>query len=249
VLRERVSRGGSAFLHEGVRVGDKLLISEPRNTFPLRHREKTVLLAGGIGITPLLSMAKHLADAGSPFTMHYCARSIEKAAFCSELRMTPFASKVHYHFDDGAPEQRFDLEKSIGPPTSDTDLYVCGPAGFIEFVQAGAKRAGFLDAQVHVEHFGAHVPSGADDRPFTIEIASTGQKVVVPADQTAVQALAAAGIDVLTSCEQGFCGTCVTRVLAGRCDHRDICLSPEERERAFTPCCSRASTPVLVLDL
>lgn len=249
VLRALTSRGGSSYINDKVRVGDQLMISEPRNTFPLKHRDRTILVAGGIGITPLLSMAKHLAGSGSDFTLHYCARSAAKAAFCAELRETSFARHVRFHFDDGGPEQRFDLEKALGPPERGMDIYLCGPTGFIDFVQGGAIRAGFRSGQIHVEHFSPQLPNSADDHPFTIEIGSTGKKVFVAADQTAVQALAAAGIEIVTSCEQGFCGTCVTRVLDGLCDHRDICLSAEERENAFTPCCSRAITPLLVLDL
>lgn len=249
VLRALSSRGGSVYINEKVSVGDKLMISEPRNTFPLTHRDRTILVAGGIGVTPLLSMAKHLAVAGSDFTLHYCARSAAQAAFCADLRGTSFASRVHFHFDDGAPDQRLDLMQALGAPLPGVDVYLCGPTGFIEFVQGGAMKAGFQPSQIHVEHFSPQLQTNASDQPFTIEIASTGQKVFVAADQTAVQALAAAGIDVLTSCEQGFCGTCVTQVLSGLCDHRDICLSAEEREKAFTPCCSRAITPHLVIDL
>nr|ABA54719.1 ScmC [Alcaligenes sp. O-1] len=251
VLRAPDSRGGSVAMRERIPVGDIVTISEPRNTFPLKHRQRSVLLAGGIGITPLLSMAKHLAAIDLDFSLHYCPRSPARTAFCEELGASQFAHRVHYHFDDGTPEQKFSLDAAIGVPGPGVVIFVCGPKGFIEHVHRGAECAGFTPDQVHAEHFGAQPHAAAADRPLTIQIASTGQQIGVAADRTAVQALAAAEIDIMTSCEQGFCGTCITRVLAGKCDHRDICLTGEEKERndAFTPCCSRASTPLLVLDL
>ncbi|MEJ8839886.1 PDR/VanB family oxidoreductase [Ramlibacter sp. AN1133] len=251
VLRAPGSRGGSIAVHEQLHVGDIVTIGTPRNTFPLQHEQRSVLLAGGIGITPLLSMAKHLCELDCDFSLHYCARSPARTAFREELAASRFAHRVHYHFDDGPPEQKFSVEAAIGAPTPGVGIFVCGPSGFIEHVRRGAERGGFAPDQVHAEYFGAEPQGAYGDRPFIIQIASTGQQIVVGAERTAVQALAAAGIEIMTSCEQGFCGTCVTRVLAGECDHRDICLSAEEKERnaAFTPCCSRASTPLLVLDL
>ena len=197
VLRDAKSRGGSQAMHDRVREGDLLTISEPRNHFPLVHAVRTLLFAGGIGITPLLCMAHRLASVGSEFELHYSSRSKERTAFMDEIAASAFAARVHYHFDDG-PEQ-------------DTSA----------------------------------------DRAFDVKLASSGQVIRVAPHQTVVRALAAHGVEVLTSCEQGVCGTCITRVLEGECDHRDLYFTDEEKAKhdQFTPCCSRAKGAVLVLDL
>jgi len=251
VLRDPNSRGGSAAMHERVNEGDLLQISEPRNHFPLVHAVRTVLFAGGIGITPLLCMAHRLQAVGADFELHYCTRSQAKTAFAAEIAQSEFASRVHFHFDDGAAQQKLDLKQVIGRSDAQTHLYVCGPAGFIQYVTEGAKGLGWPGAQIHVEYFAAAAQDTSGDRAFEVKIASSGQLVRVAPNQTVVQALAAAGVEVLTSCEQGVCGTCITRVLEGECDHRDMYFSDEEKSRhdQFTPCCSRAKSPVLVLDL
>lgn len=250
VLRDANSRGGSVAMH-ALREGDRLTIGEPRNHFPLVHAVRTLLFAGGIGITPLLSMAQRLSAVGADFELHYCARSRAKAAFIDEIAASPFASRVHPHFDDGADDQKLQLAPLLAQVHAQTHLYVCGPSGFIDFVTSRAKGCGWPAAQIHVEFFTGAVQDTSGDREFQVKIASTGRLVSVPAGKTVVQALASAGIEVLTSCEQGVCGTCLTRVLEGECDHRDMYLTDEEKSRheQFTPCCSRAKSPVLVLDL
>jgi vanillate monooxygenase ferredoxin subunit len=251
VLRDPSTRGGSAGMHDQVREGDELQISEPRNHFPLVHAPRTLLFAGGIGITPLLCMAQRLAALGAEFTLHYCTRSAAKTAFRDEIAASRFADRVQFHFDDGDAAQKLQLAAALGAADAGTHVYVCGPTGFIDFVVAGARAAGFTPEQIHLEYFGAAPQDTAGDRAFDVKIASTGQVVNVGAQQTVVQALAAAGIEILTSCEQGVCGTCITRVLDGQCDHRDLYFTDEEKARndQFTPCCSRAAGPMLVLDL
>ena len=251
VLRDAASRGGSAGMHDSVREGDQLTISEPRNHFPLVHVRRTVLLAGGIGITPLLCMAQRLATIGADFTLHYCTRSIERTAFRDEILASPYADRVQFHFDDGDQAQKFDLSAALGPPDADTHVYVCGPMGFIDFAVQGARAAGFAPEQIHLEYFGAAPKPTGGDGEFDVRIASSGKLITVAADKTVVQALAAAGVEILTSCEQGVCGTCLTRVLEGECEHRDLYLTDDEKARndQFTPCCSRAKSRVLVLDL
>jgi vanillate O-demethylase ferredoxin subunit len=250
VLRDAKSRGGSVAMH-AVREGDRLAISEPRNHFPLVHAVRTLLFAGGIGITPLLAMAQRLAAVGAEFELHYCTRSKAKTAFADEIAASPFAARTHLHFDDGPEDQRLQLALLITQVEPQTHLYVCGPTGFIQFVTDWAKGCGWPAGQVHVEHFSGAAPDTSGDREFQVKLASTGQLVTVPANQSVVQALAAAGVEVLTSCEQGVCGTCVTRVLGGECDHRDMYFTDEEKSKhdQFTPCYSRAKSPVLVLDL
>jgi vanillate O-demethylase ferredoxin subunit len=212
-----------------------------------------VLVAGGIGITPILAMAETLSSKNRNFRLHYHARSRESAAFVDELKSSPYAASVIFSFDDESAVSVNSIFKSADAKTS---LYTCGPAGFMNAVIKAAKQAGVQDAKIRKELFGGVVEpvvEGSDrmERLFTIKIQSTGVLVEVPVGQTAVQALSAAGVDVLVSCEQGHCGSCLTRVLEGTPDHRDQFMLPEEHEKndAFTPCCSRSLTPCLVLDL
>lgn len=251
VLRDANSRGGSAAMHDVVREGDTLTISEPRNHFPLVHAQRTLLFAGGIGVTPLLAMAQRLAAIDADFTLHYCTRSPARTAFRGEIAASSWAQRVQFHFDDGDAAQKLDLERALGTPQAGTHVYVCGPAGYIDFVVKTAQRLGWPEDQVQLEYFGAAPQDTSGDGGFQVKIASSGAVYDVAADQTVVQALQAHGIEILTSCEQGVCGTCITRVLQGECDHRDLYFTDEEKAAndQFTPCCSRAKTPLLVLDL
>jgi vanillate monooxygenase ferredoxin subunit len=256
VLRDAASRGGSAAMHDQVQVGDRLQISAPKNHFPLAHSAgRSLLLAGGIGITPILCMAERLANAGAAFELHHCTRSRERTAFAERIRQSSFAAQAHWHVDDGDAAQRLDLAALLGTPQAPrhagVHLYVCGPQGFMDAVLGGARAAGWPEDQLHYEFFGAAPVATDGDAAFEVQLASSGRVVVVPAGQSVVQALAAAGVEVLTSCEQGVCGTCLTRVLEGQPDHRDQYLTPEEQAVGdqFLPCCSRSCSPRLVLDL
>jgi vanillate O-demethylase ferredoxin subunit len=251
VLRDPASRGGSVAMHDAVHEGDVLLISPPRNHFPLHPAARSLLLAGGIGVTPLLCMAQRLAAIGADFTLHYCTRSPERTAFRDEIAASGFAGRVRLHHDNGPPSQKLNLQKVLAQPDPGTALYVCGPAGFIGLVVETAKANGWAGEQVHLEYFGAAPQDTAGDEAFEVKVASTGKTYAVAAGQTVVQALQAQGIDILTSCEQGVCGTCITRVLEGQPDHRDKYFTDEEKARndQFTPCCSRARSKTLVLDL
>jgi len=252
VLRDPASRGGSRAMHDAVVVGQRLQISAPKNHFPLAHgAERHLLLAGGIGVTPILCMAERLARIGADFRMHYCTRSRERTAFAGRIAASAFAGRVQHHFDDGPPEQQLTLAALLGTPRAGEHVYVCGPKGFMDAVLGTARAAGWPEAQLHFEFFGADVAPLAGDAGFEVQLASSGRIVPVPADRSVVQALAAAGVEVITSCEQGVCGTCLTRVLDGECDHRDQYLTPEEQAAndQFLPCCSRAKSTRLVLDL
>jgi vanillate O-demethylase ferredoxin subunit len=253
VLRDPASRGGSQAMHALVNEGDVLQISAPKNHFPLAPAaQRSLLLAGGIGITPIVCMAESLAQQGAPFEMHYCARERERTAFFDRIAGSPFAAQVQFHFDAGAPEQKLDMAALLARPEAACHLYVCGPKGFINAVLDQAKGAGWPAEQLHFEFFaGEEVKAQAGDGSFQVKLASSGALVTVPADSTVVAALAAAGIEVMTSCEQGVCGTCLTRVLQGEIEHRDQYLTPEEQAAndQFLPCCSRAKSPLLVLDL
>ena len=252
VLKDPATRGGSRAMHEQVNTGDTLEIGAPKNHFPLSSgAAKHLLLAGGIGVTPILSMAERLARVGESFEMHYCARSRERTAFYDRIRHSAFASSVSFHFDDGTPDQRLDAGNVLGTPQPGVHLYACGPKGFLDWVLGTARVAGWPEEQLHFEFFTAEVRKSDADGSFEVQLASSGRVVIVPGNKTVVQALSEAGIDVPVSCEQGVCGTCVTRVLHGEPEHRDMFLTPQEQASngQFTPCCSRSRSARLILDL
>lgn len=251
ILRDPNSRGGSSAMHSDIRVGDVLTISEPKNLFALTPSKRTLLLAGGIGVTPILCMAEHLAATSAEFAMHYCARSPERMAFKERIGASPFADHVHYHFDSGHDEQKLKLKEVIATPDADTHIYVCGPAGFIDHVVNTAKELGWPSTHVHLEHFNAAPVDTGGDAPFDVKIASTGQVYTIPVGKSVIKVLADNGVDLPMACEQGICGTCLTGVLEGEPDHRDMYLTDEERDAndQFTPCCSRAKSALLVLDV
>ncbi|WP_028221447.1 PDR/VanB family oxidoreductase [Paraburkholderia oxyphila] len=252
VLRDPKSRGGSAGMHDRVRIGDELTISYPKNHFALAHDARHhLLLAGGIGVTPILCMAERLAAIGASFDMHYCTRSRARTAFVDRIALARYAPRVQCHFDDGAHSQKLHLAALLARPEPGTHLYVCGPKGFMDAVLNTAREASWADAQLHYEFFAAEARETAGDERFEVEIASSGQVVVVGKGKSVVAALAAAGIRIETSCEQGVCGTCLTRVLTGEPEHFDAYLTPDERAAndQFLPCCSRSKSARLVLDL
>ena len=251
VLREAVSRGGSAALHDQVAEGDILHVSEPRNLFPLACGEHALLLAGGIGVTPILCMAEQLERDGKDFAMHYCTRSPSRTAFRARIAASRFAGKVHFHFDDGPPGQKLALDQALARCAPGTHLYVCGPAGFIQHALDSARAAGWPGERLHSEYFTAAPQDASGDQAFSVKIASTGQVIAVAPGQPVTAALAEHGIDIPVSCEQGICGTCITGIIDGIPDHRDMYFNDMERERndQFTPCCSRSKGRMLVLDL
>ena len=251
VLRDPASRGGSIAMHGAVHVGDMIQISEPKNHFPLQHAPRTLLFAGGIGVTPLLCMAQRLAAINADFTMHYCTRSAERTAFRQEIVASTFADRVQFHFDAGPPEQKLDLQASLDDAGPDKQLYVCGPTGFIDYVVSTAKAKGWRGEKIHLEYFGAAPQDTSGDSSFDVRIASTGKTYSIGAEQNIIEVLKDNGIEILTSCEQGVCGTCITRVLEGEPDHRDMYFTDDERAKndQFTPCCSRSRSKTLVLDL
>ena len=251
VLRDPASRGGSQSLHEHIKSGDCLRISEPRNLFPLVHEaRRSLLFAGGIGITPILCMAERLAHSGADFELHYCARSSERAAFVERLRNSPFADRVFMHFDE-QPETALNAAQVLASPQPGTHLYVCGPGGFMQHVLDSARAQGWQEHALHREYFAAAPVDSSNDGSFSVKVGSTGQVFDIPADKTVVQVLESHGIDIPMSCEQGVCGTCLTRVLEGVPEHRDMFLTEEEQacNDQFTPCCSRSKSPMLVLDI
>ncbi|SEG90401.1 vanillate O-demethylase ferredoxin subunit [Thermomonospora echinospora] len=246
VLNEPASRGGSRAMH-ALKVGDHLRISAPRNHFPLVTARRHLLFAGGIGITPLLAMARQLEREGGDYALHYCARSRARAAFVKELAGNP---RVALHFDDGDPRQQLDLARDLGDPQPDTAVYVCGPDGFMDHVLGKAEALGWPPQSLHKERFGTAPEPTASGDSFTVRLASTGAEYLVPDDRSVLDVLLENGVDAPYSCRQGICGTCVVRVLAGHPDHRDEVLTNEEHaEGLFTTCSSRSLSPTLKLDV
>ena len=174
-LKDPKSRGGSQAIHDQVQVGDLLQIGLPRNNFGLvPDAQHIILLAGGIGITPLLCMATQLAREERSFEFHYCARSRDRAAFYEQIRATPYAARVQFHFDDGEPGQKLKLEKVLAQPEAGTHLYACGPAGFLNHVRDHAQQSGWPASCVHFGSFGAAAMERTGDISFEVKIASTG---------------------------------------------------------------------------
>jgi vanillate monooxygenase ferredoxin subunit len=251
VLLDPKSRGGSVAMHQYVQQGDSIRISEPRNLFPLMPNvPQSLLFAGGIGITPILCMAEHLARNGQRFEMHYCTRTLVGTAFTERIRQASFSNQVQFHFDDGDEQQRLQPEIILDQADKDGHIYICGPAGFIDFIINAAIKAGWPEQQIHREFFSAAVLS-AENEEFDVQIGYDGDVITIPAGQSIISALAESGIDIPVSCEQGICGTCLTGVLEGIPDHRDSFLTASEREKnnQMLLCCSRAKSVKLVLDL
>jgi ferredoxin-NADP reductase len=250
VLLEPASRGGSAAVHSGFPEGGRIRIGTPRNQFRLiEDAARSVLVGGGIGITPLLAMAHRLRTRGAAFDLHYCTRSRARTAFLDELAEAELRGHVHLHHDDGPAEQRFDPASVLAPSGPGAHLYVCGPAGFMTWVTGAARAQGWTDGQIHLEHFGAEV--SAAGAAFEVVARRSGVTLTVPEGRSIADMLLEVGIDVPLSCEQGVCGTCLTPVISGVPDHRDLYQTDEEKaaNMQITPCCSRALSARLVLDI
>jgi vanillate O-demethylase ferredoxin subunit len=249
VLRERAGRGGSLYLHENVQVGDIVDVSLPRNNFPLDHAgERFLLVAGGIGIAPIMSMVTELRRRRAEFLVHYCTRSPARTAFRRELAPLAAEGRLCFHHDGGDPARGLDIAATLREPRPGTHLYCCGPAPLM--AAATEATLDWPPGSVHWEYFtGVPVPSSAEDHPFRVQLARTGGDYEVRAGETIAEALQRHGVAVRTSCELGYCGTCLTPYLSGEPDHRDQILEENGRRRYVLICCSRAKTPLLVLDL
>lgn len=254
VLKDGKSRGGSRYIHDQLRVGQTLQISAPRNNFKLDASKPadapTVLLAGGIGVTPLLGMMRELSGQGQRVQMIYCARSRQSAAYLDELQALCNAQvSLQTHFDDelGAP----DLPKLLAGLPSEARLYACGPAPMLDaFVQTCADL-GY--AHAHIERFAA-APRAEDTAPvegYAVTLHKTGVVVQVAAGQSILDALMDAGHNPNFSCGEGVCGSCETRVISGDVEHRDSILSAAEQaaNKSMMICVSRCRSGDLVLDL
>jgi ferredoxin-NADP reductase len=249
VLRESVSRGGSRHLHETVRVGELVEVSLPRNNFPLDPAAKRhLLIAGGIGIAPMMSMIAELQRRHAEFEVHYCTRSPERAAFRSRLAPLAAEGRLFFHHDGGDPARGLDLVALLRDYRPETHLYYCGPAPLMAAATLAACR--WPSGAVHSESFIA-APQAVigEDRPFRVRLAKTGGEYEIPVGKTIVDVLRGEGLAVRSSCELGYCGACLTSYLAGEPDHRDQVLEENGRKRYMLICCSRSKTPLLELDL
>ena len=251
VLRETDSRGGSVWVHDHVRPGDRLTSSEPINNFPLNEAGEThILIAGGIGITPLKAMAHRLVARGANFALHYCARDEGRAAYRNDLRALA-GDRLRVYLDGGDIARGLDVGKLLATRSSAAHVYACGPAGLIRAVREVARD--WPKGTVHYELFRgseADIAPRSTDQPFEITLARTGKTLTVPADRSILAVLKANGIKVKTLCTEGVCGTCRVRLLGGKADHRDEVLTDEQREREIQVCVSRAMPgETLILDL
>lgn len=247
VKRDPSGRGGSVSLVDEVKPGDLVQVSAPRNLFGLVDGAPGyIFVAGGIGITPILSMIHHLRDTGSgPFHLYYLTRNAASAAFLPELQDPALAGHVTVHHDNGDPDQAFDLWPVFEEPTK-AHIYCCGPRPLMDAVRDMTGH--WPDSAVHFEDFGSDlVRPRADDAPFTVKLAGSGEVLAVPVGASILEVMRAHGRRVPSSCESGTCGTCKTTVLSGEVDHRDMVLTPAERRTAMMVCVSRGRGE-LVLD-
>ncbi|TBV73471.1 PDR/VanB family oxidoreductase [Pseudoxanthomonas winnipegensis] len=254
VRREAASRGGSASVHERLRVGQALTISAPRNLFALRAGSHHVLVAGGIGITPLLAMAHQLRAGGASFELHYYVRSRAEIAFLRQLQ-GEFGARAHLHSAEEGRDARQVLPAALDGAGEDHQLYLCGPGAFMAHLREAALARGWDASHIHSEAFAPVAPlasaeAGADTA-FEVALASSGQVFTVAPERTIAAVLAEAGVPVSLSCEMGLCGACLTDVVEGIPDHRDTVQSEAEKasNRQITLCCSRSRSPRLTLAL
>lgn len=250
VKKEPDSRGGSRFVHERLAVGDELSISAPRNLFAIEPADRYLLIAAGIGITPLMSMAAALKEQQHSFALHYYTRTRGEAAYAERLETQLATGQVQLHHSDQGRSPRQHVPDDLMRPNPGTQLYLCGPEAFMRHMTERALSLGWLPAQIHQEAFAPVAATPAGDA-FEVQVNSTGQVVAVHAEQSIAQALMAAGVEVAVSCEQGFCGACLTPVLQGTPCHRDSVLSDGEKAMndQMALCCSRSRSGRLVLGI
>ncbi|MFJ4068166.1 PDR/VanB family oxidoreductase [Pseudomonas sp. NPDC089996] len=249
ILRDRSSRGGSRYVHEQLRVGTQLSISQPRNNFALDTRAShSVLVAGGIGITPIYCMFRQLLALGRPAELIYCARSRREAALLEPL--AELGAKVVYHFNDEKGSLP-DLAQYLAGRSADTHFYCCGPTPMLDAFEATCEQLGYTHA--HIERFTAVEVAAAEDAldSYSVELRKSGKTLNVEPGLNLLDVLLEAGCDIDHSCREGVCGSCETRVLEGDIDHRDGVLTKAERAAngSMMVCVSGCKSRRLVLDL
>ncbi len=251
VLKDKDGHGSNR-LHEQARAGDLLEVSWPRNFFPLvEEAERHWLIAGGIGITPIIAMIAELKRRRADFHLYYCSRAPERTAFREDLSLLAAMGKATFHYDGGDPAKGLDVVSLLKEPPPGTHLYYCGPAGLMDAVARATIH--WPPRTVHSEYFkgpAAAIPEMVgEDLPFRVRLAKRGGDYEVRANELIATALRRQGVQVDTSCELGYCGTCLTRYIAGEPDFRDQILNPADRQKFVLTCCTRAKSEVLELDL
>lgn len=249
VKREASGRGGSLSFTRDVAEGHAVAVDLPANDFSMAKAEPKsfVFIAGGIGITPIRAMIRHLMSEGrTNFTLYYFTRTPAMMAFREEFADPALAKNVVIHHDDGDPDQAYDLWPVLEEPRG-AHLYCCGPKGLMEAVQDMTGH--WPDSALHFEDFAGVAATRPDDVPLTVRLARSDRTVEVPAGTSILDALRGTGLTLASSCESGTCGTCRTRYVAGEPDHRDLVLSDREKRAEVMICVSRAKTPELALDL
>ena len=245
VKREAPGRGGSESLIRDVAEGSEVPVSAPANNFALaKSGDGLLFIAGGIGITPIMAMIRHLTATGGRFKLYYCTRTPAATAFRDELLAPELRGKVTIHHDHGDLAQALDVWPIVEKPQG--HLYCCGPRGLMQAVRDMTGH--WSPSAVHFEAFTEAAEAKPDDKPFTVRLARSGGSVEVPVGITILEALRAHGLDVPSSCESGTCGTCRTRLIAGEADHRDLVLGDDERAANIMVCVSRARSDELVID-
>lgn len=249
ILRDPESRGGSVSAFDEIKDGMQIQVSEPKNLFPLLKAKHSVLIGGGIGITPLITMAYQLASEGTSFELHYCGASPENCAFVDEIKNGELAKYTTFHFKSEGASHRAFFESAIKGIDLESHIYTCGPVGFMDWVINLATTHDFPEQQIHKEYFQVETDTSGDS--FEVVAERSGKIIMVEAGETILQALAKEGIDIEMSCEQGVCGTCMCDVIEGEPDHRDVYFTDEEKasNEQILVCCSRSKTPRLVLDI
>ncbi|RPH22180.1 MAG: oxidoreductase [Alteromonadaceae bacterium TMED7] len=248
VQLEEQGKGGSRYIHESLQCGAELTISEPRNHFPLTEGENPCLfLAAGIGITPFIPMIEACLAGNRPFSLYYAVANGSDNLLSDQYTLL---ANVHVH-DKATQGVRLNIDALLKAAPADSDIFVCGPNGFINDVLSLSARQGIDSARLHREFFTAEPIDHSNDGSFELEIASTGQIVSVAKDESMLEALEDNGFFVPVSCEEGVCGTCITPLLGGEADHKDVFLNDKEKAQMdrVAVCCSRAKTPRLILDL
>jgi vanillate monooxygenase ferredoxin subunit len=250
IKSESSGRGGSQYISASINVGDLIQVRGPHSNFKLEpNGSESILIAGGIGITPLLCMAEYLDQQHSPFALHYFSRSKDHAAFRMHLETVRFAPSVTFYFDDKEQIRQDDLADLIGGPASQRNLYICGPGPMIGWVIDTATSLGWGQANIHFERFSAdQLAASKPQAEFFVELASSDRRVLVRPNVSVVQALNDVGLNQIpVSCEEGVCGTCIVEILSGVPDHRDAILTQAERDsnKLFVACCSRSLSAVL----
>lgn len=246
VLREDEGRGGSKLLHRIFEEGRRVFISRPINHFPLEKDGFSVLMGGGIGITPLIAMAYELHSNGRDFALHYSGRTRGKMGYLDDLRHVPWADKVHIHISDEGT--RADVPTLLKTYQQQAHIYTCGPDPYISSVRTAAEAAGFADEAIHQEYFS--VPEQPDfvNHPFKVKL-SDGRIFDIPADKSATDVLIAHGVKVDVKCSDGICGVCKCGLVGGEVEHRDFVLSKKQRESSVILCQSRASEKYGVIEV